>query len=1120
MRTPLFLFLLLLPFMAMGQAENCFNGIDDDGDGKIDLNDGDCHCGSGTSIPSIIPNPSFEVKSDCPSGFSELYKALPWEQATNATTDFFHKCGFMMPAITPDQQDFPDGEGIAGALYLRDWNEYMGAPLLAPMTAGTSYQLTFNIAALKVHGDGTATGSSVSTLEPVSVTLYGCANATLLPINTVYSPDTYSPEWVELGNVEYVPSQDWEVITIPFTAPFDVKAIMMGPPKVLPASYPSTSGGDFPYFLYDNLLLNTAAAFGVNVGQSGTFCEENLILLAAPTVPLSPGATYQWYRNGIAITGATGPQYNVPANPIYLGYYQVRVTDGGACYNSPKRTINNLIASPEVSAIQPTCVIPTGTITVVTPAAQYSFDNGVTWQASPTKTGVALGTHYVKIKTANGCVSSVKGVTISEPVLLWASDVTTEQPEDCTDTGKITVNATTAIEYSFDNGLTWTNANVADNLDPGEYAVKVKDALGCESGKVSVFINRIYLDTPDITIVQPGCTTNGTITITTAAAEYSFDDGATWTTNPVATNLPPGAYAVQIRENPHCTSFSHYLYLHEYVEYTPLDYTTVSPICGAGGSITITTPSTAYSFDGGTTWQTGNTLTGLAPGSYALQIKTASGCNSQKVWMWLWEEFKVPVYSITHPFCKETTGSITVQPEPGWQYSFDGGLTFQASNESGPLLPGSYAIVLTDGAGCLSQVAYVYINDPSGIPPAPTGDFAQLFCVHNAPTVAFLQAEGPNIRWYDTPGSPTPLSPALPLVDGTTYYATQTGDNHCESQTFLAVTVSIVNAPIPAHAYATPVCDDLNDGRETIDLFDYADRLIDHPEDYTFAFYTTFDAANTVRTGNADRITNPSSYDLAQQVDITLYVRVIAANQCWEVVPLTLQPVASPVLEMKDHYYLCEGKTVTLHADPGFNTYRWSTGQDTSRIVVASPGTYTVTIGRYHGPVTCTTTLPVVVELSAPATITRIDVSDWTDRDNSLQIVVDGPGDYEYSLDGEHFQADPSFTGLLSGFYDVYVRDRNGCGTVQGETCLLMYPNFFTPNGDGANDSWSIRFASAERLLEVKIFSRDGKFLRQLKHGEQWDGTYNGRPLPSDDYWFLVMREDGRQHRGHFALKR
>src|SRR6187402_1587970 len=155
-----FLILSFLFCLTAAAQENCNNGIDDDGDGKIDLNDSDCICSTTAVVPSLVPNPSFETHDGCPSQFSQLYIATPWIQATDATTDYYNKCGFIMPSVIDAGLDnFPDGDGIAGALFLRDWSEYLGAPLTTPMQAGTDYQLTFNIAAVRCHGDGTTVGS-------------------------------------------------------------------------------------------------------------------------------------------------------------------------------------------------------------------------------------------------------------------------------------------------------------------------------------------------------------------------------------------------------------------------------------------------------------------------------------------------------------------------------------------------------------------------------------------------------------------------------------------------------------------------------------------------------------------------------------------------------------------------------------------------------------------------------------------------------------------------------------------------------------------------------------------------------------------------------------------------
>ena len=92
------------------------------------------------------------------------------------------------------------------------------------------------------------------------------------------------------------------------------------------------------------------------------------------------------------------------------------------------------------------------------------------------------------------------------------------------------------------------------------------------------------------------------------------------------------------------------------------------------------------------------------------------------------------------------------------------------------------------------------------------------------------------------------------------------------------------------------------------------------------------------------------------------------------------------------------------------------------------------------------------------------------------------------------------------------MRDLGGCGTVTGEVFLLNYPKFFTPNGDGYNDYWRVKYSEREPHMMTYVFDRYGKLITGfLPDSPGWDGRYNGEPLPSTDYWFLVIREDGRQ---------
>jgi gliding motility-associated-like protein len=102
------------------------------------------------------------------------------------------------------------------------------------------------------------------------------------------------------------------------------------------------------------------------------------------------------------------------------------------------------------------------------------------------------------------------------------------------------------------------------------------------------------------------------------------------------------------------------------------------------------------------------------------------------------------------------------------------------------------------------------------------------------------------------------------------------------------------------------------------------------------------------------------------------------------------------------------------------------------------------------------------------------------------------------------------------------VRDKNGCGVTIEEVPVFGFPKFFTPNGDGINDTWNPRgISNKTQTVRVKIFDRYGKLIKEINASENsWDGTFNGQPLISNDYWYRAVLPDGRSFSGHFTLKR
>lgn len=92
---------MCLSGLSYGQ-EICDNGRDDDGDGLVDLRDSlDCRCPSSRSafVPSLVPNPSLEARTGCPSGPTEMHLARSWVQATAGTADYLNTCDFVYSTL-------------------------------------------------------------------------------------------------------------------------------------------------------------------------------------------------------------------------------------------------------------------------------------------------------------------------------------------------------------------------------------------------------------------------------------------------------------------------------------------------------------------------------------------------------------------------------------------------------------------------------------------------------------------------------------------------------------------------------------------------------------------------------------------------------------------------------------------------------------------------------------------------------------------------------------------------------------------------------------------------------------------------------------------------------------
>ena len=307
-------------YAQVGQLiEDCANAIDDDGDGLIDINDPDCDCPIVEPV-SLIPNPSFEDRTCCPSTRGQMNCAVDWIQASEPTTDYLHSCGWMGWDDLPVPLPLPHGDAVVGFRNGRfgtnstnpNWKEYAGACLLAPLRAGISYKFQFYIG---------FTNSQNS--PPTNIVFYGSTNCNNLPFgvgNAELGCPTNTTGWKRMGSIAIAGTNEWQLREINVTPSEDIYAMAIGP-DCIEISGRTTS----TYYFFDNLVLAEQSAFELEIVASDQLCAPDLTL----NVPKYDTLNYQWYKDGIALAGEKSPNLS----KMYgNGDYQVRLLGiGGSC---------------------------------------------------------------------------------------------------------------------------------------------------------------------------------------------------------------------------------------------------------------------------------------------------------------------------------------------------------------------------------------------------------------------------------------------------------------------------------------------------------------------------------------------------------------------------------------------------------------------------------------------------------------------------------------------------------------------------------------------------------------------------------------------------------------------
>jgi gliding motility-associated-like protein len=275
---------------------------------------------------------------------------------------------------------------------------------------------------------------------------------------------------------------------------------------------------------------------------------------------------------------------------------------------------------------------------------------------------------------------------------------------------------------------------------------------------------------------------------------------------------------------------------------------------------------------------------------------------------------------------------------------------------------------------------------------------------------------------------------------------------------------------------------------------------------------------------------------------------VVPGNEtCGGSATITINVDEMPKIQSKD-VYICENDEDGIQLSvTGGEKYKWSPTTGLSAADISNPiakvsKTTTYTVDVYKGQ--CKNDTTVVVNVNDLPVITSIEPVSEEEKGNMVVTIVKEVGDtYSYSLDGENYAElpiDNIIKDLPIGWSLLYIK--NDATTCVNSKEFYIAPieikpdKFFSPNEDGNNDKWEVEHLNSYDSYIVEIFDRHGKRLFIQRVGsfniggtntvdgdefEGWNGEYNGKPMPSDDYWYLITVEDIRkQYTGHFTLKR
>ena len=624
-----------------------------------------------------------------------------------------------------------------------------------------------------------------------------------------------------------------------------------------------------------------------------------------------------------------------------------------------------------------------------------------------------------------------------------------------------------------------------------------------------------------VNTTSAGCTCTGSATAIAAggAGSYSY----TWTPAvagnvPTATALCPGTYTLTTTDAAGCSETQIFTITGSAV--FTLSSTVNHVTCNGGnnGSATVfpsggTPPFTyAWAPAGGNA----PTASGLSAGTYTCTVTDLNGCNDF-VTVTLTQPAALSIsFATVQPGCSVSNGAITATAAGG-----SGAYTYQWTN--GPaasvwnnLQAGTYAVTVTDGAGCTATSSVVLTQQAGAT--ATLGNVTNASCNGSSDgsiTALLSGGQGPFTYVWSAPAN-SQTATASGLTAGS-YTLTVTDGNGCTSQ----ITASVTQ-PLPVSVSVTAssqiVCAGSNtplSATATGGNGNFGFNWLPGPA--TGNSITVSPATNTTYTVTATDANGCTGFNTIDIAVVPLPAVAFTAD--------VLQGCAPLCVNFSDQSSATAPATITgwswnlgnaaTPATANANTcYNASDQYDVSLTVTSSDGcTSTITLPAYitvhPQPLAAFNTSPTQPTIADPLVFFQdasVNAVSWNwnfgDANNSSSLLQN-----------------PQFTYDAAVCYTVRleVTSAQGCvdDTLQ-DVCIepeisFYIPNTFTPNGDGKNDVFMpLGNGLLNNDYELLIYDRWGNLLfesNDLSVG--WDGRVEGKSekVMSDAYvWKIQVR--------------